>query len=232
MKSILIVGAGGFIGGFIARRALERGYDTWVGVRKSTSRRYLSDPRLHFAVFDYDNADVLAQQIADYAAEVPGGCWTDIIWNLGATKCADFRDFDRINYGYPRRFIECMHGLGLCPGHFLYMSSLSALGPGDERGYAPLDENTVPHPNTYYGLSKIKTEKYLESQQWLPWTVFRPTGVYGPHEKDYLMMIKSIDSHFDFGVGYRCLRSSMSTTLSRQCFRRSTPATSSYTANI
>ncbi|MDE6430009.1 MAG: NAD(P)-dependent oxidoreductase, partial [Duncaniella sp.] len=28
-------------------------------------------------------------------------------------------------------------------------------------------------------------------------------GVYGPHEQDYLMMIKSIDSHFDFGVGFR-----------------------------
>ena len=37
----------------------------------------------------------------------------------------------------------------------------------------------------------------------LPISVFRPTGVYGPHEKDYLMMIKCIDGHCDFGVGYR-----------------------------
>jgi UDP-glucose 4-epimerase len=36
-----------------------------------------------------------------------------------------------------------------------------------------------------------------------PWIIFRPTGVYGPHEQDYLMMIKCIDSHFDFGVGFR-----------------------------
>ncbi|MDE6240086.1 MAG: NAD(P)-dependent oxidoreductase, partial [Muribaculaceae bacterium] len=36
-----------------------------------------------------------------------------------------------------------------------------------------------------------------------PWIIFRPTGVYGPHERDYLMMIKSIDAHWDFGVGYR-----------------------------
>ncbi len=36
-----------------------------------------------------------------------------------------------------------------------------------------------------------------------PWIIFRPTGVYGPHERDYLMMIKSIDRHWDFGVGYR-----------------------------
>ena len=52
MKSILIVGAGGFIGGFIAREALRRGFDTYVAVRESTSRRYLQDPALHFVVLD------------------------------------------------------------------------------------------------------------------------------------------------------------------------------------
>ncbi len=44
---------------------------------------------------------------------------------------------------------------------------------------------------------------YLETHPEIPWTIFRPTGVYGPHEKDYLMMIQCIDRHFDFGVGYR-----------------------------
>ena len=56
-KTILIIGAGGFIGGFIAREALSRGYDTYVGVRESTSRRYLQEPELKFVVFDYDNPD-------------------------------------------------------------------------------------------------------------------------------------------------------------------------------
>ena len=57
---------------------------------------------------------------------------------------------------------------------------------------------------TRYGLSKIKAETYLQSlPKEFPWIILRPTGVYGPHEQDYLMMIKSIDSHFDFGVGMR-----------------------------
>lgn len=202
-KSILIVGAGGFIGGFIARRALELGYETWAGIRETTSRRWLDDPRLRFAVFDYDNPDALREQVARYAAEVPGGCWTHIIWNLGATKAVNYRDFDRVNFGYVRSFVNALAELNLRPERFLYMSSLSALGPGDEQGYTPLDEHTIAMPNTAYGLSKIKAETFLETQAWLPWIIFRPTGVYGPHEKDYLMMIKSIDSHFDFGVGYR-----------------------------
>ncbi len=201
MKSILIVGAGGFIGGFIAAEALKRGFETYVCVRESTSRRYLTDARLHFVVLDYDDPLSMSGTLAESA---PGGKpWDYVIYNLGATKCANFADFNRINFGYLRSFVSLLKELRLVPERFLYMSSLSALGPGDEKGYSPMTENMVPHPNTRYGLSKIKAESYLETQTDFPWIIFRPTGVYGPHERDYLMMVKSIDSHFDFGVGYR-----------------------------
>lgn len=201
MKSILIVGAGGFIGGFIAREALRRGFDTYVAVRESTSRRYLQDPALHFVVLDYDDPLAMSGTLSEAA---PGGKpWDYIIYNLGATKCANFSDFNRINFGYLRTFTGLLKELRLVPERFLYMSSLSALGPGDETGYTPIDSTAIPHPNTRYGLSKIKAETLLETDPAIPWTIFRPTGVYGPHEKDYLMMVKSIDRGFDFGVGYR-----------------------------
>ena len=99
--------------------------------------------------------------------------------------------------------MEVLISQNAVPERFLFMSSLSAVGPADEQNYTPISSRTIPNPNTRYGLSKIKAETYLETKPELPWIIFRPTGVYGPHEKDYLMMIKSIDSHFDFGVGYR-----------------------------
>lgn len=200
-KTLLIIGAGGFIGGFIAAEGLRRGYSVWVGVRQSTSRRYLTDPRLKFVVFDYDDPDAVEEAIKQNAPSAHG--WDYIIWNLGATKCADFRTFNLVNFLYPRTFVELLRSCDMVPERFLYISSLSAVGPADEKGYSPITSRTVPDPNTKYGLSKIKTETYLETLPDFPWTVFRPTGVYGPHEQDYLMMIKSIDSHFDFGVGYR-----------------------------
>ncbi|MDE6196404.1 MAG: NAD(P)-dependent oxidoreductase [Muribaculaceae bacterium] len=200
-KTILIVGAGGFIGGFIARTALERGFDTYVAVRESTSRRYLADPALKFVVLDYDDPDTLGTRLRENAPE--SGRWDYIIYNLGATKCANFADFNRINYLYVRDFVGALEDENLVPEKFLYMSSLSALGPVDEKGYTPIDSTAVPHPNTRYGLSKIKAETFLQTRTSFPWIIFRPTGVYGPHERDYLMMIKCIDSHFDFGVGFR-----------------------------
>lgn len=199
-KNILVVGAGGFIGGFICSEGLRRGCNVWAGVRKSTSRRYLNDDRLNIVDFDYDNYDTLSTQLHDAA---PKGGWDWIIYNLGATKCLNFGDFNRINYQYLRDFTDALEENNLIPQKFLYMSSLSALGVGDEKNYTPITSATVPNPNTRYGLSKIKAETFLLSKPSIPWTIFRPTGVYGPHEKDYLMMIQSIDNHFDFGVGYR-----------------------------
>lgn len=201
-KRVLIVGAGGFIGGFIAKESLSRGYETWVAVRGTTSRRWLDDERLHFVVLDWDELeDDMGARLRGALPE--GERWDYVVYNLGATKCGNFADFNRINYMYLRVFTGALRAAGMMPERLLFMSSLSALGPGDERGYAPLTEGMIPNPNTRYGLSKIKAETFLETCTDVPWTIFRPTGVYGPHEQDYLMMIKCIDRGFDFGVGMR-----------------------------
>ncbi|MCM1137338.1 MAG: NAD(P)-dependent oxidoreductase [Duncaniella sp.] len=197
MKKVLIVGAGGFIGGFIAKESLRRGYETWCGVRESTSRRYLTDPRLYFINLDYGDTDKLSGQLN-------GHHWDYIVYNLGATKCVNFMDFNHINFNYLRNFVETIIENDMVPERFVYMSSLSALGPGDEKKYTPLTGNMLPQPNTRYGLSKIKAETFLQTLPVsFPWIILRPTGVYGPHEQDYLIMIKTIDAHFDFGVGFR-----------------------------
>lgn len=196
-RSLLVVGAGGFIGGFICAEGLRRGMKVTAGVRATTSRRYLADPALSFLVLDYDDPQALHDALA------ADGPWDYIIYNLGATKAPTFPEFNLINFEYLRRFTEALKSSGRVPRRLLFMSSLSAVGPGDEVNYTPLSVSTPPQPNTRYGLSKIKAEQYLQYQSGIPYTIFRPTGVYGPHEKDYLMMIESIDRHFDFGVGFR-----------------------------
>ncbi len=201
MKRLLVIGAGGFIGGFIARQGLERGYDVTVAVRQSTSRRYLTDERLKFLVLDYGDAEAVAEAMNQ--ALPNGERWDYVIHNLGATKCANFRDFDTINYRYLVNIVEALKNTGKAPERFLFMSSLSAMGPVDEKTYRPITNADVPHPNTRYGLSKMKAEEYLRYRSELPYIIFRATGVYGPREKDYLMMIKSIDGHIDVGMGYR-----------------------------
>lgn len=201
MKKLLIVGAGGFIGGFIADEAVRRGYDTYVAVRESTSLKFLGNPELKKIVLDYDDPENVKNALKQSLGQDEK--WDYIIYNLGATKCVNFLDFKRINFGYLKMFVEALKEIGKIPEKFLYVSSLSALGTGDEINYTPFKGDEFPNPETAYGLSKIQAESYLEHISGIPFVIFRPTGVYGPHEKDYLMMIKSIDNGFDFTVGFK-----------------------------
>ena len=201
MKSILITGAGGFIGGFLVEEALKRGYDTWAAVRSTTSREFLKDERIHFIELDYDEQENLEKTLNDHKAE--WGRWDYIVHNLGVTKSTNYLDFERVNYGYLRALVDALQTTAMTPDVFLLMSSLSVMGPGDEESYKPIMPTDIPMPNTFYGVSKLKAESYLKSVEGFPYTIFRCTGVYGPHERDYYLMIKSIKRGFDFSVGYR-----------------------------
>ena len=200
MKSILITGAGGFIGGFLVEEALRRGYDTWAAVRSTTSREFLTDERIHFIELDYTDQDRLEETLRDHMGE--WGRWDYVVHNLGVTKSTNYQDFGKVNYGYLKALVDAMQVTNMTPDVFLLMSSLSVMGPGDEKTYQPFKSNDVPLPNTYYGVSKLKAETYLQSLEGFPYTIFRCTGVYGPRERDYYLMIKSIKRGFDFSVGF------------------------------
>lgn len=200
LNTVLIVGAGGFAGGHIADEALRRGLEVTCAVRASTSRRYLTDPRLKFLVLDFDNPDSLAPAIRE---AMPDGLpWQWIVYNLGATKCLHFMDFNRINYIYLQNFTKALHDAGAVPYKMLYISSLSAMGKGDERHFTPFSERMIPNPDTRYGTSKLKAETWLATAG-IPNIILRCTGLYGPRDRDYFLMFKSIQQGFDFSVGMR-----------------------------
>ena len=197
---IFVVGAGGFAGGFLVEEALRRGHEVWAGVRESTSRRYLTDKRIRFVTLDFDRPESLTAALSEALPE--GERWDWIVYNLGATKCLSFSDFSKINCDYLRAFTTALEGSGKVPDKLLYMSSLSAVGPGDEKGYSPFTEEMIPHPNTRYGASKLKAEMHL-AMSGIPHIIFRATGIYGPRDKDYFLMFKSIEKGVDFSVGFR-----------------------------
>lgn len=199
-KRVLVVGAGGFTGGFIVAEGLHRGYEVWAGVRESTSLKYLTDHRTKYLVLDYEDTESMVRRLRECVEEFGG--WDYIVYNLGATKCLRFSDFSRINYDYLRNFTTAVHESGCMPRKMVYMSSLSAMGAGDQKSGAPFSETMVPMPNTRYGASKLKAEMWLQTAG-IPTVVLRATGIYGPRDHDYFLMMDSINKGFDFSVGYR-----------------------------
>lgn len=200
-KRILVTGASGFIGSFLIEKALERGFETWAGIRKTSSREYLQDSQINFIDFNFSDKTKLRDQLIKFVAE--HGRFDYVIHNAGVTKCLNPDDFYRVNYKYTANFIDALTETNAIPQKFILMSSLSAFGMCDEVDYTPIKLTDIPNPNTAYGKSKLKAEQYLQSQKNFPYIILRPTGVYGPREKDYFLMIKTVKSGLDVGAGFK-----------------------------
>jgi len=199
MTKILITGASGFIGSFYVEAALQKGWEVWAGVRKTSSTEYLTNPEIHFIDLNYADAASLQQQIEEHVAG--HSKWDYVIHCAGITKSALNVDFERINHVFSQNLIDALRISGNTPEKFVYMSSLAAFGPGDEVHYTPLKPEDTPKPNSAYGRSKIQTERFLQSLSDFPYIILRPTGVYGPREKDYYVMCKMVNTGLDVSVG-------------------------------
>jgi len=201
---ILVTGASGFIGSFIVSEGLERGHDVWAGVRRSSSRQYLSDPRTHFAELDLSSPETLIQQLTMLKASMNGECWDYVIHAAGATKSLKREGFFRTNTEGTKNLVTALRETGMIPRRFVFISSLSIFGAiKEEAPYPAITEDDTPQPNTAYGESKLAAERWLQEQSDVPWVILRPTGVYGPRERDYFLMAQSIKQHVDFAVGYK-----------------------------
>ena len=194
--SILITGASGFIGSFIVEEALSRGFEVWAAVRKSSSHQFLKDERIHFIELNLSSQEALHQQLAGHQFDY-------VVHAAGATKCLDKRDFFRINTEGTKHLVSALLALRMPLRRFVYISSLSIMGAiREQQPYEEIRESDTPRPNTAYGESKLLAEQWLDTQP-IPYIILRPTGVYGPRERDYFMMAKSIQSHTDFAVGFQ-----------------------------
>lgn len=198
MKKILITGASGFIGSFIVEEALRLGFETWAAVRKTSSKAYLQDERIHFLELNLSSEAQLMEQFRQHQFDY-------IVHAAGATKCLRKEDFYRTNTDGTVNLMRAVRNSGMNLRKFIFISSLSVFGAIRERQpYTEIKATDTPHPNTAYGRSKLDAEQQLaEVAGNIPYVILRPTGVYGPREKDYFLMAKSIKGHTDFAVGYR-----------------------------
>ncbi len=223
---ILITGASGFIGSFIVEEALRREMDVWAVVRRSSSKEYLKDSRIHFIELDFSDEGKLREQLSAHRFDY-------VVHSAGVTKCLKSSDFYRVNTEGTKHLVNALIATGQPLQRFVFLSSLSIYGPVREKQpYQEIREQDTPCPNTAYGKSKLAAERFLDSlnaacgghaatpcktsdnaekaceeaastTSAFPYVVLRPTGVYGPREKDYFMMAQSIKNHTDFSVGYK-----------------------------
>jgi nucleoside-diphosphate-sugar epimerase len=185
-KKVLVTGGTGFVGGHLVDALVKKGYEVTCLVREKSDQRLLKDLNVRLTFGDVTKKDSLTEAVKD----------VDYIYHLaGVTRADSKKTYETINFFGTKNLIEICEKVNPQIKKFLYMSSLAAAGPSQNR--IPVKEDDICHPLSDYGKSKLKGEGALKRyNKKIPITIVRPCAVYGPGEKDILNFFKCIKMGF------------------------------------
>ncbi len=197
MKKILITGASGFVGSHLVEEALKRDLDVYAGIRKTSSRDFLKDERINFIELNFGDKDQLSAELGRMKFDY-------IIHNAGVVSASRLEDYWRVNFEYVKNLADTLIATDVLPEKFTFISSAASYGPASAEDLTDfLTEDDEPNPINTYGKAKLKAERYLAQLPDFPYVIIRPTGVYGPREKEILTFFKLINRNIEGYIGTR-----------------------------
>lgn len=192
-KKVLITGASGFVGFHLLNEALAEDLEIYAAVRSNSSINHLQNLPVNFVNLDFTSVDNLRQHLAENEYDY-------LIHAAGITKAKTEAEYNLINAEYTKNLALAANSLIKPLEKFVFVSSLAALGPLKELD-GDIKDDAIANPVTSYGKSKLLAEKYLFEIKDLPLIVIRPTAVYGPREKDILILFKTINKGLEPYIG-------------------------------
>jgi len=192
-ERVLITGASGFIGYHLIEEALKQNLDVYVGIRKSSKTDHLKRFDIKYTYPDFSNLSTLKKELQENKYDY-------IIHAAGATKARSQKEYDHINAGYTHNLALAVLESEIKLKKFVLISSLAAVGPLNSLT-GIISEDTVPHPITAYGKSKLLAEQNLKAFSTLNYSILRPTGVYGPWDRDIFIFFKQVAKGIEPYIG-------------------------------
>lgn len=189
MPKILITGASGFVGSWLVRESLSRGLDVYAGVRASSSKAFLTDPKINFSIIDFEDDTSLSKILKEEQFDI-------IIHNAGVTRAQNNNDYFKVNVDYSMKLARlAQKEIGQKLKKFVFISSIEAYGSADSTPEAVVNNEVKPSPRTTYGQSKLRAERALNEIKNLPLIILRPTAVFGPGEKDLFAFWQTVKGY-------------------------------------
>jgi len=185
-ETVLVTGATGFIGLALVKRLSASGLKVRCLARAGADVSRLALPGVE--IFRGDLLDA-----ASLNAAVKG---VNRVWHLGAlVRPAGFLigrkqllgNLNSINARATGELAQAAARAGV--KRFIYFSSISALGPGEN-----LSDAAAPRPLTYYGKSKLAGEAALKAAALgteLEYVILRPSLIYGPGSPGWAPLFRS-----------------------------------------
>ena len=190
-ERVLITGANGFVGASLCQQLLNDGFKVFAGVRKSANLDLLDGLDVEYRYGDVTNPESLIELVKDVDY---------IIHNAGIVKAKKKQSFFDINETGTHCVFEAILKYNPNIKKVIYISSLAAAGNSVKN--RPVTENDNPHPITAYGYSKLAGEKIaLFYKDKLNVCVMRPSGVYGPGDKEIFTLFKTVNSRLKPFIG-------------------------------
>ncbi len=154
-KLVAVTGATGFIG----QRLIDHLVDTGWRVKALTRKKKADTDSIHWLYGDLDSLPVLTDLVKDASA---------VIHCAGTVRGSSFDSFAHTNVIGTENLIKAVIQQKQ-PQRFLLISSLAARQP----------------ELSWYARSKKQAEQLItDHASELSWTIFRPTAVYGPGDKE------------------------------------------------
>jgi nucleoside-diphosphate-sugar epimerase len=164
-ETIAITGATGFVGAAVARRLTAAGHRIQALIRPASTHKKSADITAKWIEGDLDAGQSLHRLVDGVDV---------VIHCAGAVRGATQEQFNRVNADGLAHLIRAMVDQNPRP-RLLSMSSLAA---------------REPHLSPY-AASKRQGERIIAEQgQQLSWTIYRPSAVYGPGDREILPVLK------------------------------------------
>lgn len=193
----LVTGATGFIGSHLCEELVKRGYKVICLSRAASNLKWIEDLDIDLCKGDCEDRASLLRAVEN----------VDYVFHLaGLTKATSEDDFFCVNAKGTENLIGAVSERNPKLKRFVYLSSLAAAGPSSNG--TPVREDAPSAPVSNYGKSKLEGERaVLARKDSMPITILRPPAVYGPRDRDMLLMFKMIKKgvFFDLGKCYYSL---------------------------
>jgi dTDP-glucose 4,6-dehydratase len=199
-RSVLVTGAGGFIGGHLTRELLQSGAQVRAFVRYN-SRGDLGT-LAWFEPSIVPELEVVFGDLRDVESVTRACEAVDLVFHLGAQIAIPY------SYVNPRDFVETnvLGSLNVAQGsmrhgvdHVVHVSSSEVYGTAR---HVPINEDHPLEVQSPYAASKLGADKLMDSfhrAYGLPVTIVRPFNTFGPHQSARAIVptiiSQALDSH-------------------------------------